>query len=279
MAFIEQNRNTARLVVTETHSQITHSFFDRGLEAPEDVYNAMGTPGYAVHGLPIVGDQHPSFAGLFARSIDLRRESGKGVVCDVLYRTDNYQKTTLGEIWDWDLNATQVRITAVKNSADQVHYPHTSDVGPIIGWDGEDVQGVDVFRPSGSLRVIKEFTSIDSEGIQFLHASQARTNDDFWFGYAPGQVLYLGTRVSQTPEGRIRLEYNFIVRQYAQPEDISLIDGSVVTAHPAPFQHLWFKYGEKLVAEEKQRGIESAHIATVYPELDFELLELTGPIG
>lgn len=204
----------------------------------------------------------------------------------VVYKELPLELTVGGELWEWDIAGQQQHITSVINSNYQIHYPETaSEVGVAIGYNGESVEGVDVYRTTTSLRIVKTWPSIDIYDRNLLQAINCTVNQYPWFDYDAGEVLFLGSKIRQVATGEVQIEYNFLISKFQPPKEVEIIDGTTVIVEPWPWDHIWFRSTEKIVTDEetgkkkKKRGIRSIHIARVYEFQDFSVFGFTGPFG
>lgn len=188
------------------------------------------------------------------------------------------------EYWEWDMGSTQEHITSVKQPSYQIHYPSASAVvGVAIGVNGDEVEGTDVFRPLTSLRIRKIVSYITADGVSALNNLQNTVNLYPWFGYLPGEVLFLGSRIANRPDGFIDLEMSFLIRKTAPPATFVLFNGSSVQVQAEAWDYLWLRYGNKPTYDGTQSyrvsTIQSLHIARVYERANFALFGLAGPWG
>lgn len=254
---------------------VTHTYEQVGATA-EAVFTSQ---------VPPYQTPHPTLPGLFLDSAEVTSKTEENATRMVLvFKTLNKALTNGGEVWEWDSQAQLEHITSVNSPLDQIHYPAQFNCGSVIGFDGEDVKGVDVYRPAGSFKVIRELETITAEERAFLFEAQGSVNAYDWHGYYAGEVLYLGASIRQNSKDRIEVTLQFQSKSFAPATMVHLLSGEAVPVTPAPWDYVWFQHGEQLVDDGengmiRQRGIRAIHIARVYPLLDFGWFNLSGPYG
>ena len=230
-----------------------------------------------------VGLQHPVFNELKLEEINAQMNDTRVRVVET-YSIANTLENRFGETWEWNLNAQQTHITAVKNPSDQAHYPSTKDAGSAIGVDGENVNGVDVYRPSQSLKVtrhVKE-TNLQAE-LNTIQSMLNKVNVGGWKFYKQGEVLFIGGNVRKTAPDDWLVEYNFLIARRQEGLTVTLLDGSEVTNLAInPWDYVWYRHisevhDDGMGNKNVKRGVESVHIAKVYEYGNFGNFNLKGP--
>jgi len=272
--------------------QTSERIYHLNIADPEQAFWHSSVPDY--------GDAHPSIPTMIVEKVDVQPDPQAPGWCLVLVRykpKDSYvRENSYGEIWEWDLRAQEKQITSCETPGRQVHYPTAFDVGAAIGVDGDDVKGVNVYRPTGSLRVTKRLTSssgFPTDAIQKMNALQGTVNNKEWAGYAIGEVLFIGGSASPirrlkgdgspADEEEWRLTYNFLLAKYQSAVSITLLDTNVVSVAAKPWDYIWYRHVEETYETSpggkkiKRTGIESVHVAQVYDYTTFEVLGLKGP--
>jgi len=249
-------------------------------------YETKLSPESALGLLPQVGAAHPNpaMAGVYFSSASLKvRSDDASTLVDLVYRTPDLGLTSAGERWEYDHQAQMQHITSVADPLNQIHWPPQFNSGSVIGFDGQEVQGVDVFRPASSFRVTVEMATIFPGQRRFLFEAQGSVNNFDWCGFYAGEVLYLGASIKQNERDRIEVTYSFQSKSYAPMTQVYLLDGSSVPLTPAPWDYVWFQHGETVInsgsGSVRQKGIKSVHIARVYNLLDFGNFPIVGPYG
>jgi len=280
--------------MADTPNEITELDLNRRVRVTENgaecirTYRINNTDPEAIYGLgvlPAYNTAHPTLPGLYVSDVEVKvpRKNARFALIQIKYTTPSWALTPNLEDWNWDLVSRTEHITAVENSSYCTHFPSGADVGTAIGWNGEEAEGVDVYRPYGVLTVTKVWTSISEDGRNVLEAMAAHMNLYAWHGYGVGELLFLGPVIDRMPDGRILVTYKFLTARRRAPFYVTLLDGSTTLVDLVPWNYLWFEHGEEVIdnGDEKvrQRGIKSAHIAQVYDYADFSVFGLVGPYG
>jgi len=289
----------------------------------KEIYHVKdgGNDPYSILGdLSAIGSAHPTVAFSTLESIGVKRvEAGS----DLLEVTYNYTPPSKGdganandEIWEWDLTSRTAHIDSVENietappgtfEPNQLTYDADNETTAkadrklnLIGVDGDNVKGVDVYRPTGSLRVTKTYspiTAFDSADRAVIAAARNTTNDDTFVDWTAGEVLFLGARIRySTVNNNAQVTYNFLfgASQTDVKFDVWKLTDPVVDASTAevtlatvlPFEYIWgdpvkkkvpVSLGDPDLGFKWEKHFQTINQATVYQPSDFDLLGLVGP--
>jgi len=228
----------------------------------------------------IYGAAHPNLTGLFLISAKCEPHTHGTVKVTLDYgKLGDPREDQYGEVWEWNLATEQTNITAVDDPAKQVSYPSWADAGTAIGVDGDTVEGVDVYRPAGSLRVTKRIpvANIASWRTNIL-AALCTTNSEAWQNFAAGEVLFLGGDISPLAGGKHALvTMNFLFAKNREAFNVTTRTGTQ-SIKPTAWQHVWFRHVEVFSGADEKRTkevvIESVHIATIYESASFATFNL-----
>jgi hypothetical protein len=185
-----------------------------------------------------------------------------------------------GWVWEFAWTSTQQHITST--TLGQMHYPAWADTGWVIGADGEEVHGCDAYRPTGTLKVSKIFTTYPTTmQIKTWMDRQACVNSDGFAGgiIAAGEALFVGFNIIPQRKGEFLVEFNFLIAKAQPAATFTLIDGSSYSVQIGPWQYVWFRHAGKIGSKGdsgeaagqkcRQNGIESVHVATLYKSASF----------
>jgi len=259
-----------KVVRTDAGTQVTRVF--------KDLTDAYPNPELALLRAPAHGSVHPDMPGLYVSEVRAEPVGSAWTKVFVTYsEVWDPSMNAAGEIWTWDIESGQQHITSVRDNSYAWHYPDTATVGTAIGVDGDQVHGVDVYRPAEAFNCRKLWDYITVEGMQTLRDMRRHFNLGPWQGYADRAVLFLGAKVGRAPNGQVIADYSFVADEWQGETDILLIDDDSVTIDPPPHDYLWFRHGEKVDGGERVHGIRDVHLAQVYDAADFEVLGLAGP--
>jgi hypothetical protein len=176
-------------------------------------------------------------------------------------------------------------ISQVESDADQLHYGPDetladgttvgpSSVGPLIGLQGDGtVEGVDVEYPVGELVVVRFRDSMRVDQFRGWMQLLRKTNRKAFWGFGPEELRL--TRIIPEYQRHIKkwkFTYRFAFRANIDL-DVTLIDGTTVTAEKRGHRYLWYTLSRKAT----EGGGKWLHIAKVYPTTDFDALNLGDP--
>lgn len=263
-----------RLVKTETGLDMTYLYEVTTPPANEELIFAQSP--YQI------GDAHPILTTAKVRELNvLPQPDDNYPFLEVIYRqtTDDVRENVHGEIWEFSIASQQSHITSVKNNSDQIHFPTAQNVGAAIGVDGDEIHGVDVYRPVGSLRVSKRVnnSTMSRAFRNQIRRGQNCVNSGNWFDWSPGEVLFTGAEISPISASEWRVTYNFLFATYAVPAVATLSDGTTITVPYGPWEYLWYRFASKTVSGVNQKVVLSVHLAQVYELFNFSQFQLDGP--
>jgi len=131
--------------------------------------------------------------------------------------------------WVWTVGNSSVHINSVKRKEQAKHYGviggiglegNTTHKGTIIGVNGPDEQpaGAELKVPTLNLSV-NHYVSInqvnpvgDVPFVRDVFLLGTHTNDNLWFGFLPGEVLFDGMGVRQHSETLTELSFSFEIQ-------------------------------------------------------------------
>ena len=295
-------------------------------EEERHMYYSSGDPYdvLVIAALPDIGDTHASVTSTELKEIGITPlkafKATGGVNYPVLkitykYSTpdiktygSSYGTNTNGERWEWDITSKTKHINAVLNDGSGNPKQLTFDAAHVttaaaredvtlIGLDGDNVNGVDVYRPNGNFRATKVYNSSSFGATErAVIASLANTTNAAAFqGYAIGTVLFVGARIAYNyATGRATATYIFLYGTKQTNVKLSVwkadpiiyaSNAEVTITEILPFQYEWGNAVSKKVPEslssygtpQRETHFETFNVATVYESGDFSLLNLVGP--
>jgi hypothetical protein len=264
--------------------------------------------------VPAIGSPHPSISGIFLDSwtAESLEDTHQRVHVTLNYApadsttSDQRQaQNTYGEIWEWVMTAQQTHITGAPEGAkfgdvlewDHVSYDAERDgvatTNRLIGASGEDeVEGVDVYRGTGALRVTKEYANkatVTASLRQSFYELQAHVNSAAWKDWGQEEILYLGARVrfqkiTATVDHQFLFGVSGDVKARIAPSTYDEDLDSITMTGVKPFQYWWQEPMSRIVYPQgrgnptkKQTCPRNAKLAHTYPKGDFSILDLQGP--
>lgn len=221
-----------------------------------------------------IGDTWPDFSpALYINKIDIKPVDDRRCLADVHFITRPEEK------WEFDLTSAEQNITHVTRLGAQGSWPAEAAT-TAIGIDGETVEGVDVFRPTLSLKVTKSISAGNLDAaINTLVPLIASTNRGDWAIFEQGQALFTGAIIREGQAADYLVEYNFQIAATRTLDPVTLSNGDIVAPNCEPWDYVWFQHdittdSGGTVAEYT---IKSLHIARVYDLAYFSALNLTWP--
>ena len=267
---------------------------------------------------------HPVFSGLLMQGIFTREwdDSDRLAVVELEYKpyvpesggssgSDNNE-----EQWEFNFSAQPLNLKIVdatkqrtweRDSTNTVDAAGNTDVYSSIGHDikGNSPEGVDVYRPAGSLVVRKafDFASFTSVQRNIIYSLQGKLNNASFAGFEPSEVLFLGATMSYNYNSEVvTVSYSFLVGKKGSPIPVKVWNGSKtlgsnttnvnVAKNTAsdnfvyPFDYIWSQQQEIDVnlsndpaeGTRKESAIASVNYVEVYDEDNFSGLGLgSGP--
>jgi hypothetical protein len=147
-----------------------------------------------------------------------------------------------------------------------------------IGVTRDTVEGCEVYAPVSELtkEVRRAFVSLDY--YRTIVSLVGKTNDSVFYGFARGEMLYLGAEGRYSTQDAWLLTHKFAAARNRTNYDIKDGDGKVQFRIPSikGWEYLWLGYDHQkdLVAERKTVVAYQANVEQVYEEGTFELLEI-----
>ena len=263
---------------------------DNGKKELIRIYEVKGTsdPKAAEAYGPAMGSSYGSELFVRKKHAKRRKTSTDSCLLTVTYRTTdpdggggNEDDNPYEQTWDLDMTAGTVKITHVRKTTDQRDYPTADDQGTVIGWNGQEIEGVDIYAFQGTYNIYnwRYQSAITSTYLNTLYSLHTKTNNAAWMMFARGEVLYLGPRVPRVGVGseKVEITHQFVIAPNQSDVEIALADGTTETFDMKGHNYLWFKEQSKIDTEDSNKYknlVKSAHVAKVYEEGNFANLGL-----
>lgn len=189
---------------------------------------------------------------------------------DIYYATVKYgeNKQELGSIQvDFDTTGGTVHISTSKETvASYASAGNAPDNKQLIGYDGEDVAGVDIVIPALRLNLRYKhpagFLSIPQ--VRLLAYYTGTVNSTSFLGFPAGEVLFLGASGSGGTDAEAEVQYSFAVSQNANGLTIGDLTGIAKKGH----EYLWIRYKESTSEDKAVAQPEFAYVERVYDTAD-----------
>lgn len=157
---------------------------------------------------------------------------------------------------------TEQRIRALA----QINYPVDIDVGDIIGVDGDEIKGVDIYVPKLVYRESHERTSLSAAYRAILADTTGKINSDDFKGFSQGEVLFLGATARRSGSNPWRIEYQFAIERNASNLSFTTTSGVQVVPEKFGWEYMWFSRAKVSSGDDTvlKNVIEGVHLAQVY---------------
>jgi len=163
-------------------------------------------------------------------------------------------------------------ITQSRRSVGRFGPSASAALGGAIGFDGQNVAGVDITVPVFNLAETHFIPdAVVTAGYQgVLFALTGAVNSAFFRGFQPGECLFLGASGSKRGAERWEITYKFA----GQPNRLDLQVGDIGPISKRGWDYLWVQYGDDVDATVKtliKRPI-AVYVEEVYPSAGFAAL-------
>lgn len=191
-----------------------------------------------------------------------------------------YQKQELEEmppaVYTFDTGGSTQHITQSIETINR--YPADApDYKGAIGYDGENVAGVDIAQPNLNLTETHYFPEdvVTTGFIAHLARKTGCVNSDGFRGFDPGEVLFLGASGSKRDDEDNPLweiTYRFAVSQNRSNFRV----GDITVGAKWGWEYLWVRYGDEVDDAKKQivKKPVAAYVEKVYDLTNFSGLGL-----
>lgn len=219
------------------------------------------------------------YLGLQRRTISIKRRDASDVyVVDVQYRirtiagsTDTVEPdpkfsfSTRGE--------TQHIIRSITTVSS--HGTTPPNFRGIIGWDGMEAQGVDIYTPRTTFSITDYFQDrkITTDYKRTLAFMCNKVNSKEFYGYQAGEVLFMGVdgaRDGDTSDSFWQLTFHFAVEE--NKTDLKI--GSITVPIKKGWDYLWVRYANVTSGTVIVPTPQWAYVEQVYYYDDFKKLGL-----
>ncbi|MDL5052176.1 hypothetical protein QQ056_01140 [Oscillatoria laete-virens NRMC-F 0139] len=142
-------------------------------------------------------------------------------------------------------------------------------LGGAIGYDGENVAGVDITVPVWNWQETHYLTNAQLNSPAY-YALTGMVNSDGFHGYQPGEVLFLGAQGQKRGNSFWEVSFKFA----ASPNQTGISVGSINGIAKAGWDYLWVQYGQDVDSTAKVRIKKpiAAYVERVYDHAPFSIL-------
>ena len=212
-----------------------------------------------------------SYNGLVRRTVEiaerLNNDAWKVVV--------HYDAPTVNEeqqpepVTAFDSTGGTQHITQSLATAGRYGPAASAQLGGAIGYDGENVAGVDITVPVWNWQETHYLTDAQLNTPAY-YGLTGMVNSDIFRGYQPGEVLFLGASGQKRGEGKWEITFKFA----ASPNQVNITVGSIGGIAKAGWEYLWVQYGETVDAAVQMRIKRpvAVYVEQVYDTAPFSIL-------
>ena len=142
-------------------------------------------------------------------------------------------------------------------------------LGGAIGYDGENVSGVDITVPVWNWQETHYLTDAQLNAPAY-YALTGQVNAAVFRGYAAGEVLFQGASGQKRGTGKWEITFKFA----ASPNKTGIVIGAISGIAKKGWEYLWVQYGDDVDVAAKVRIKKpvAVYVEKVYAEGDFATL-------
>lgn len=279
---------------------------------------------------PFYGDAHDTLPGAYVQSVSVKPsgsfEEGTGKTLKTIQwgpkeRQQRQTPNQYGETWEWQMMAQTKHVSSVPATGDAkealvaewrllAFENDPAKNGDLIddAMIGKDEKGkyagCEIYRPTGALRVSKEFrngSDVNRAYRRMLYQNQSKTNASEWIDWDAGEIMFVGASVrigtataTTNNQPTVTVDFSFIFGRTQDGQKFKIHSAEydrslheVEVAAVRPFEYLWMEpytktvYPQGLTGEhaitEAFPGPLNVKLAKMYSECDFADFGLVGP--
>ncbi len=218
-----------------------------------------------------------TFDGLAANSIEYREEPGTDhMEFSIGYNSDPPESTLR---WSFDTSGGTIKMTTSKATSRYAPSGRTApDFKGAIGVKntGKDAEpeGVDVVIPGLKLTAVYKWpkNTVDFAYMKRLAGLTGKTNNNPFYTFAQGELLFLGATGELVPNIPTEVTYNFLASSNATGLTIGDVLGIAKKGH----EYLWvtFEASEDTSAKKLVQRPLGVYVERVYDEADYSTMDI-----
>lgn len=170
----------------------------------------------------------------------------------------------------FDTTGGNQHITQSKETVGTYGPNASSQLGGAIGYDGENVAGVDITVPMFSMQETHYFTDEELNWWAY-YALTGMVNSDEFRGWQPGEVLFLGASGQKRgTDGKWEITFKFA----ASPNMQNIAVADIIVTEKFGWDYLWIQYGDDVdgTANVRIKKPVAAYVERVYDQAPFSTL-------
>jgi hypothetical protein len=174
-----------------------------------------------------------------------------------------------GSTFSFDTGGGTQHITQSLQTVARYGPSASSALGGAIGYDGQNVNGVDITVPvyqfSETHQLVAGFVNQAYQGALF--ALTGTVNQGYFRGLQPGECLFLGASGSKRGADLWEITYKFA----GSPNRSNLQVGAIGPIQKGGWEYLWVQYGDDVdaAAQVLIKKPIAVYVEQVYPSADF----------
>jgi len=172
-------------------------------------------------------------------------------------------------VFSFDSSGGTQHITQSIFTANRYGPSSSTLLGGAIGYDGENVAGVDITVPVWNWQETHYLTDAQLNAPAY-YALTGTVNSDVFQGYQPGEVQFLGAQGQKRGDTLWEVAFKFA----ASPNQTGLSVGAISGIAKAGWDYLWVQYGEDVDGTAKVRIKKpvAVYVERVYDRAPFSIL-------
>lgn len=197
---------------------------------------------------------------LYRQDIRVRQSAYNQFDVEIPYAA---RKAEQGEwTWDYDTSGASIHITNSKETIESYPVSTAPDHKGAIGVSGDDVAGTERVIPALKINVHYKHPSgiVTLARVKALAAITGTVNSDTFLTFAPGEVLFLGSRGQDGTEAEASATYMFAMSSNATGLSI----GDITGVAKKGWQTAWIAYKENVDGGKPARVPQYVYVERIY---------------
>lgn len=276
MSIVVAERTTSRkqTVAPKSGSSISLEFIAIGSEDDGDVYAAVLAELPANYGTLTLDSVSldPQGGGVWFATATYGKDEGDEVDPEGTPATQPDATDPLGAEFSFDTTGGTAHITqSLANvSKTKVGGGDAPDHKGAIGVSKDGIAGADIVAPKLEFQITRNYAYVTLAYIKTLAALTGTVNNDTWFNFSGGELLFQGASGQAGSDGKVRITFKFAAAENQAEVEIS--DELTVSTGKDGWDYLWCTYGKATSNGAVVSKPTVAYVEQVYARTDFALL-------
>lgn len=237
-----------------------------------EVSNINTANAYAIASTPAIIST--TYGLLFRQDIRIRRSAFNQWMAEVPYGP---RKSVTGDFtWDFDTTGGSIHITQAKAEVGRFPSASAPDQKGAIAVDGDEVKGTEIIVPAMKINVNfrHPLGVITIPQAKFLSTITGTVNSDVFMTFAPGEVLFLGSRGSDGTDAEATVSYQFAMA--ANQSGVTI--GSITGVAKKAWEVAWIRYKDNIVTADS-KDVPTREPKFVYVDRVYEEIAMAAALG